>query len=624
MLRKSLIIIFITTLTYLGFVAHTIYGSGVHLESAAHAADLSQEETFPIFLPMVAWGDQLRFGQRDVETVYGSSLNIYTDEFGPLWRDQWTWSIKVDNAEWNTVYAGKHALGLTFTEGWGGYAIAAADALPLSEYEFLQFWVHGGTTGLDKTIVTLIDESNNWGNLIPITAPANRWTRVQVPLTAIGTMSKMKAVVWHERSGNLNGEKTFYLDNIQLTSQDRPSPTHPEPEPLPTQTVIPLPEPKPTDSPTSIPSPMPTQVPTQVPTEVPSPVPSPKGCSPMLMGVNLPSLNRGYGADFATVEEWNDYHTYDHQDARNVFAELSANGVNSVRWWVFLDGRGAPEFDGRGYVTGVDATLLPSMADALIVAAEYDIQINFSLWSFEMLAHQGIGSTPNSGSHGELFYDDAAFESYRQNVLIPMANYPTRDGYTIATHPKVMFEIINEPEWALNDTDQPPNAEIVDTITTAQLQKFVAKNIGELHRQGAVMVGVGQAAIKFIADRSQVKGAWGNLYADHKLEVFDKEGALDYYSPHYYGWMDGDGVTWNYNPYDYTKEQMGIDKPLIIGETAASQAHRELDLALQQGYDGVWIWTYDGIDAMGSWADAKGAFQTFAQEHPEAYHGKCN
>ena len=49
---------------------------------------------------------------------------------------------------------------------------------------------------------------------------------------------------------------------------------------------------------------------------------------------------------------------------RALFADLRASGANSVRWWVFTDGRGAPEFNG-GFVTGFDANTLPSMADAI-------------------------------------------------------------------------------------------------------------------------------------------------------------------------------------------------------------------------------------------------------------------
>ena len=561
----------------------------------------------------------------------GPALVIYTDEFRPGWREQWDWSVTIQKDATETVYSGSRAMALTFTEEWGGFATISDQALPISEYQFVQFWINSGPIGLKEVSVSLVDENKTWGKLIPIHAPTNRWTRVTIPIAEFGYLANIKGIVWHDKSGLASNPTTIYLDEIRLFGKSilpeekvpgpTPKPiTDPYPAPQPTQ-VAPSPAQPPlgpTQEPTAVP-PVPTNEPIEEPKPEPTDEPVSDACLPMMMGVNLPVLNRGYGADFGTVEEWGNHHTYNHADAKAVMAELAANGANSIRWWVFFDGRGAPEFDTRGYVTGLDHDLLPSMADALMLAAEYDIIINFTLWSFEMLAYQGYGDTPWSGSHGELYYDDDAFDSFIQNALIPMASYPTPDGYTIASHPNTWFDIINEPEWGLNDVDQPPNPDLVDTISTAQLQKFVAKTTGELHRQGATMVGVGQAALKFTADESRVLGAWGDIYADHLLQTYDPDGALDYYSPHYYPWMDGDGSSWNYNPFDYTKDSLGINKPVILGEISAHDAHKTLERAYEQGYDGAWIWTYEGVDGQGSWSDAKGAFQSFAQNHPEVY-----
>lgn len=557
-----------------------------------------------------------------------SSVMIYDEEFALGWGRRWPWSLDVVPGRHSMYKSGEQSLAMTFTQPWGGYQILTDDSVSQSEFKAVEFWIHGGYDGVSQVSMTAMDMQWQWGNLVPLNVPANTWSRIQIPLAEFKISGPIQGFVLHQRGGIVTGSATFYLDALALLTELESQKPIDRPGPTPEKTATPNPTATPAPVVTAVPTALPTVQPTAQPTAAPPsqpPADGPKSvCGAMMMGVNLPSLNHGYGADFATVESWNNYHTYNGEDARAMMAELASNGANSIRWWVFLDGRGAPEFDNRGYPTGFDDTTLPSMADALVAAGEHGIIINFSLWSFEMLGHQGIGDTPNSGSHGELFYDDKAFEAYAKNVLIPMANYPTVDGYTIATHPNVMWEILNEPEWALHDTDQPPNAEIEDTISTPQLQKFVAKNVGILHRQGAKMVGVGQAALKFIANSRQVPGAWGNLYEDHLLEAYDADGAIDYYSPHYYDWMDGDGSTWNYNPYDYTKAQLGIDKPIIIGEISAKTADREFDLVKSQGYDGAWIWTYDGIDARGSWNDAKTAFQKFKNNHPSAYGWACD
>ena len=75
-----------------------------------------------------------------------------------------------------------------------------------------------------------------------------------------------------------------------------------------------------------------------------------KGGRWFLSGANVPWQNGGFGADFATVEAWGQ-HTYSSATTDKMFADLRASGANSVRWWVFADGRGAPEVS-NGFVTG--------------------------------------------------------------------------------------------------------------------------------------------------------------------------------------------------------------------------------------------------------------------------------
>jgi len=111
-----------------------------------------------------------------------------------------------------------------------------------------------------------------------------------------------------------------------------------------------------------------------------------------LLGANVPWLNGGFGADFGTVEEWNQ-HTYDANATRSMFRALRQQGANTVRWWLFADGRGAPEFNANsgGAVTGLDANFLPSLASAIQIASEENVYLVFTLWSFDMLF---VDSTP--------------------------------------------------------------------------------------------------------------------------------------------------------------------------------------------------------------------------------------
>src|SRR6476469_10900129 len=77
-----------------------------------------------------------------------------------------------------------------------------------------------------------------------------------------------------------------------------------------------------------------------------------------LSGVNYPQYQY-YGGDIATLESvdpdciWYYSSSFDYAAIDADFAEMQAHGAHVVRWWLFGDGRGAPEFDANRMVTGL-------------------------------------------------------------------------------------------------------------------------------------------------------------------------------------------------------------------------------------------------------------------------------
>ena len=59
-------------------------------------------------------------------------------------------------------------------------------------------------------------------------------------------------------------------------------------------------------------------------------------------GVNIPWHNFGYDIGSSFSKEWFD----------SAFANVSARGANSVRFWLHADGRASPTFAADGSVTG--------------------------------------------------------------------------------------------------------------------------------------------------------------------------------------------------------------------------------------------------------------------------------
>ncbi|MCA9969603.1 MAG: hypothetical protein KC425_05270 [Anaerolineales bacterium] len=338
-------------------------------------------------------------------------------------------------------------------------------------------------------------------------------------------------------------------------------------------------------------------------------------------GANVPWQNGGYGADFATVEEWGQ-HTYSPVDTAATYADLTAAGAHTARWWLFTDGRGAPEFDALagGQVTSLDADFLPSLASAISLAAQHDVYLVLTLWDFSMLfADSDVnGRGEHAGYHGNLITHAADRQGFIDNALLPMLMYPV-DGYTIGTHPNVLaWEIINEPEWVITELGA-VDGRVVQPVSLAQMQRFVAELAAVIHQHSSQLVTVGSASLKWNSDT--VPGAYGNIWDDADLAPFAAAGTLDFYQVHYYGWMNGDEVNWSYSPVFNTFAAAGLDKPTVVGEFPANGLDvgialpALLEAIYANGYAGAWTWSYEGVDGHGSWADSVAALAAFNQAH---------
>ncbi|HMQ30396.1 MAG TPA: SGNH/GDSL hydrolase family protein [Chloroflexaceae bacterium] len=332
-----------------------------------------------------------------------------------------------------------------------------------------------------------------------------------------------------------------------------------------------------------------------------------------LSGVNVPWLGGGFGADFGTVEHWGQ-HTYTSAATERMFAQLKAAGANSVRWWVFADGRGAPEF-ANGVTSGFDAGTLPAMADAISLAQKHNISLTFTLWSFDMLA-RGDGTV---GGRRDLIIDPVKCKAYIDRALIPMLRFPVPGtSYTIGTHPNVLsWEVINEPEWGIREAGS-VHGTIPEPVSLQEMQRFVAETAGAIHRNSNQLVTVGSAAMKW--NSTAAPGAAGNWWSDAALKPFDPQGTLDYYQVHYYGWMNG-GAGWSYSPLKVSWQGGGFDKPVVVGELPANASGTGLGIGdLLEGifgncYAGAWAWSYTGVDGNGGWASLAGTMTRFNAAH---------
>jgi hypothetical protein len=330
-----------------------------------------------------------------------------------------------------------------------------------------------------------------------------------------------------------------------------------------------------------------------------------------LAGVNYPQYGY-YGGDIATLSsvtpdcQWYYSSSFDYAGIDGDFADMQAHGVHVVRWWLFGDGRGAPEFDSNHRVTGFDSTFFDHMDQAMEIAARHNIYIIWTLWDFlafkparwlcsgtdlseayseasklppelrdPFLAHLKLAlaapadmlpsAAPdgtqrcmlNGGGHSDVVSDTVpggVQDSFFNNALIPMLDRYANNRNIIG------WEIMNEPEWTLNPNpytgNQLPTVEV--PVDVDQMQQFFQRFTQAVHSHAPNQYAtVGAASLKFMGLGQNIPaGIWNGL-------------GFDYYDVHYYGWMESAFNNGNPLAIDYNTTQQQLDAPVVIGELPA-------------------------------------------------------
>lgn len=290
------------------------------------------------------------------------------------------------------------------------------------------------------------------------------------------------------------------------------------------------------------------------------------------------------------------------------FKRIKNSGGNSTRIWITCSGQVGVTISPDGTVTGATNAFWSNLDDLFLLAQKHKIYIKATLISFDHFKN-----TNSTYQHWrKMMLSNDKVTTFVENYAVPFVKRYNDNPYLWAV------DICNEIEWVNQDA-------AMGQVAWNRLQYFVARVASGIHENSQVLVTLGSAAIKWNSDKFE-----GNFWSDAKLKAqYNKENArLDFYSPHYYGWV----VKWfgnfalNKTPADY-----GInDRPCVIGENPAKGVYNDgatptLEVpasemflgAYNKGWKGLMPWTSNGVDGNGNLNDFGAGMLAFQKAHPE-------
>lgn len=298
---------------------------------------------------------------------------------------------------------------------------------------------------------------------------------------------------------------------------------------------------------------------------------------------------------------WNDFGgSFDAGWWDGHFGEMRANGMNATRVWISCDGEVGIEIDDAGRVSGATDKHWADLDTYFELARKHRIYVKATLLSFDHFK----ASHPHFQRWRNLMGSQALVDAYVSNYVIPFVKRYKNNPYLWA------IDLMNEPEWA-------SNTESEGSLPWEALELYFARAAVAIHGNSPILVTVGMGVIKYNSDAhgtNHVSDAVLRARQDHP------DARLDFWSPHWYAWMD----PWWPNPFYTSPAAFGLDpsKPAVLGESSAkgTTGHTltsDYEAAHGNGWLGAMAWTSNGVDSNGGMSEVGPATRAFAGKHPE-------
>jgi hypothetical protein len=139
-------------------------------------------------------------------------LKFFTESYGPGMQD-WSWDASGSSTDF--AVSGTHSMKEVYAAGNGqGMSFHNDNIMTLSNYQYLSFWVKGGSA--DNTIKVFADAvATGPGGSTNITVPANVWTYITVPMSIFGLTTCQR---FDFQISGPTTTQTLYFDNVILVN----------------------------------------------------------------------------------------------------------------------------------------------------------------------------------------------------------------------------------------------------------------------------------------------------------------------------------------------------------------------------------------------------------------------
>ena len=291
-------------------------------------------------------------------------------------------------------------------------------------------------------------------------------------------------------------------------------------------------------------------------------------------------------------DKWNDFgggFDYDFWDTH--FAQLKEAGVNATRIWINCNGLVGVLINEDGSFGSVTDKHWSDLDSLFELAEKHKIYIMATLLSFDHFkdSNQGYQNWRN------MIQSSDNIDGFVNGYVIPFVKKYDSNDYLFS------IDLMNESDWVFENQE-------CGQISWDNISNLFARCAAGIHENSDVLVTAGMGIVKYNSDSYE-----GNKVSDEYLKKLsgNENSYLDFYSPHYYDWQK----QWFGYPFDKAPTAYKLDgtKPAVIGECVARDDKDPLaqryENAYDNGWNGVFAWTSNGIDGCGGFDDVKPAAQ---------------